>query len=83
MRKPKFVLKVNQNNTAKVYVGGKWHKYVQEVDVIAKPQNIQVILTELKTNKKGFPYTVDAELAIQVKCYFFGNKYLRELEDGK
>ena len=81
MKKPKFILKVNQNNTAKVYVGGKWHKYVQELDIIAKPQNIQVIITELKTNKKGCPYVVDGDIASEIKSYFFGDKYLRKMEE--
>lgn len=83
MKKPKFILKVNQNNTAKVYVGGKWHKYVTELEIIAKCQNIQVTLTEYKLNKKGFPYALNGDIAVQDKKYFFGNKWVRALEDGK
>lgn len=26
MKKPKLIFKINRNNTAKIYVGGKWQK---------------------------------------------------------
>lgn len=79
MKKPKFILKVNQNSYAKVYVGGKWHKHVTELEIIATYQNIQVTLTECKLNNKGFPYALDGDVAVQVKKYFFGNKWVRAL----
>lgn len=77
MRKPKFIFKVNQNNTAKVYVGDKWHKYVQQLEIVAKPQNILVTITEYKLNKKGVPYVIDNEVVSKTKTYFFGDKWVR------
>ena len=44
MKKPKLVLKVNQNLTAKVYVGGKWHKDVAAIDIKGIPCKFEVRL---------------------------------------
>ena len=72
MKKPKFIFKVNQDNTAKVYCGGKWHNHVTDVMVYAKPQDISVCITKYKTNKYDKLYVVDNEIPQEVKCFHFG-----------
>lgn len=81
MKKTKFVFKVNQNNTAKVYCGGKWHKHITDLYITAKPQDISVCFTEYKTNKKGHFYTNGNEVASETKTYFFGNKYVKQCNE--
>lgn len=71
MKKPKFLFKVNENNTAKVYVNGKWQKYATEVLVIAKPQDITVSITKYKTNKQGL-CVADNAVVSETKTYHFG-----------
>lgn len=81
MRKPKFLLKIDTNNRAKVYVGGKWHPYIYELHIEAKPQNISVCFTEYKKNKKGVFYTIGNEIASETKTYFFGNEYVKQIDE--
>ena len=57
MKKPKLVLKVNQNLTAKVYVGGKWHKDVAAMDIKGIPCKFEVRLLKYKRNSQGRFYT--------------------------
>lgn len=48
MKKPKFLLKVNNSNLAKVYIGGKWHKDIFEIEVNGKPKNFTIALHKYK-----------------------------------
>ena len=72
MKRPKFLFRVDENNNAKVYVGGKWHNHVTEILLTGKPQNITVSITEHKTNKHGAVYVADNEIVTEVKNYHFG-----------
>ena len=81
MRKPKFLLKIDTNNRAKVYAGKKWHPHISELHIEAKPQNISVCFTEYKKNKKGSFYTIGNEVASETKTYFFGNKYVKQIDE--
>lgn len=57
MKKPKLIFKVNQNLTAKVYVGGKWHKDVAAIDIKGIPYKFEVRLLKYKRNSQGCFYT--------------------------
>lgn len=57
MKKPKLIFKVNNNYSAKVYVGGKWQKDVCEIDVHGEPMDYTVKLTINKRNANGVFYT--------------------------
>lgn len=37
MKKPRLIFKINRNNMAKIYVGGKWQKYVSKAEIRAEP----------------------------------------------
>ena len=72
MKKPKFLFKINENNTAKVYVNRKWQKYATECLVIAKPQDITVNITKYKVNKQGLVDVVNDAIPSETKTYHFG-----------
>lgn len=48
MKKPKFLLKVDNSKLAKVYIGGKWHKDITEIEVQGKPKNFTITLHKYK-----------------------------------
>ena len=68
MKKPKLIFKVNQNYTAKVYVGKKWHKKdVIQVDIVGEPKDFTVVLTKNTRNENGVlctEYDENGELRI-------------------
>lgn len=53
MKKPKLIFKVNQDYTAKVYVGGKWQKDVCELEIHGEPYDFEIKVKRLKRNSDG------------------------------
>lgn len=53
MKKPKFVFKINHNNTAKVYINGKWQKKVTSIEIHGEPKSFDIDIEQYKTDKKG------------------------------
>lgn len=79
MKKPKFLLKVNNNYLAKVYVGGKWHKDVAAIVIKGIPMKYEIRLLKNKRNTQGCFYTEydeNGELCIaqEIKTYQIANK---------
>ena len=48
MKKPKFIFKVNHNNTAKVYANKKWQKYVSEIHIDGYPMDYNIEIKQYK-----------------------------------
>ena len=71
MKKAKFIFKVNRNNTAKVYVNGKWQKYVSEMHIDGYPMDFNIEIKKCKL-KNGFPYAENNEIARESKKFHFG-----------
>ena len=72
MKKPKLIFKINRNNTAKIYVGGKWQKYVSAVEINAKPFCHDIKIEQIKHDSNGQPIIENDEVVRKEKCFHFG-----------
>lgn len=72
MKRPKLIFKINRNNTAKVYVGGKWQKYVSAVEIDAKPLCHVVKIEQIKHGSNGRPTIENNDVVRTKKCFHFG-----------
>lgn len=72
MKKPKLIFKINRNNTAKIYVGGKWQKYVSAVEIDAKPLCYDIKIEQIKHDSNGHPIIENNEVLCAEKSFHFG-----------
>ena len=72
MKKPKLIFKINRNNTAKIYVGGKWQKYVSAVEIDAKPFCHDVKIEQIKHGSNGQPIIENNDVIRTEKYFYFG-----------
>ena len=70
MKKPKFLFKINRNNSAKVYINKKWLKNVREVYIHAMPFN-HIIEIEQYAKENGKLAVENNELKTKIKKYHF------------
>lgn len=77
MKKPKFLMKVDRNYMAKIYLNGKWHKGVREIAIEAVPWDYVVIINQYKLNEKGVYYAENDEIATETIKYSFGRKGIK------
>lgn len=71
-KKPKLIFKINRNNSAKIYVGGKWQKYVASAEIYAEPFNHDVVITQYKRNEQGGFAVENDNPVYQTKKFHFG-----------
>lgn len=72
MKKSKLIFKINRNNTAKIYVNGKWQKYVSTVKIDAKPFCHDIKVEQIKCGSKGVPIVENDEVVRTEKSFHFG-----------
>lgn len=72
MKKPKLIFKINRNNTAKIYVGGKWQKYVTAVEINAIPFCHDIKIEQIKRDSNGIPIIENDEVLHTEKSFHFG-----------
>lgn len=70
-KKPKLIFKINRNNTAKIYVGGKWQKDVTRVQIYAEPLDHDVWIEQIKRNEFGGVLVENDDLVRDEKHYQF------------
>ena len=74
MKKTKFILKVNNNYIAKIYLNKKWLKDVTELNLEAVPYTYKLEIEQYKRNEKGILYAENDEIAKGKHIYKFGRK---------
>lgn len=74
MKKAKFILKVNNHYTAKVYLNKKWLKNVTALRLKAVPWIYKLEIEQYKLNEKGHLYVENDEIAAKTTTYTFGHK---------
>ena len=75
MKKPKFLLKINKNNLAKVYLCGKWHTDIVELKVHGEPWNYEITLCKyVKANGKHVLSADKTHIETVTKTYHIGHK---------
>ena len=72
MKKPKLIFKINRNNTAKLYIGGKWQKNATAVVINTKPLCHDVKIEQIKRDSNGHPIFEDNEVLRTEKHFHFG-----------
>ncbi len=72
MKKPKLIFKINRNNTAKIYVGGKWQKLVARAEIVAEPFDHNVKIEQVKLGHDGQPVIENNEVIHTEKHFHFG-----------
>ena len=72
MKKPKLIFKINRNNTAKIYVGGKWQKFVTRAEIVAEPFDYNVKIEQVKLGQDGQPVIENNEVGHAEKNFHFG-----------
>lgn len=72
MKKPKLIFKIERNNTAKIYVGGKWQKYVSRLEIDAKPLSHDIRIEQIKHDGDGRPIVESNAIVHTEKKYHFG-----------
>lgn len=72
MKKPKLIFKINRNNTAKIYVNGKWQKYVSAVEIDAKPFCHDIKIEQIVCDSNGQPIIENNEVLHTEKHFHFG-----------
>lgn len=72
MKKPKFLIKVDRNNRAKVYLNGKWHNDITWLSLVAVPHIYDIEIEQYKKDKNGLHFVEYGELARKVTKYRFG-----------
>lgn len=75
MKKPRLIFKINRNNTAKIYIDGKWQKHVSKVQIEAKPFSHDIIFEQLVYDGNDHPKIEDNEIARVTKKFHFGESY--------
>lgn len=70
-KKPKLIFKINRNNTAKIYVGGKWQKDVTKVQIYAEPQDHDVWIEQTVRDNTGRILVENNEINHKEKHYQF------------
>lgn len=73
MKKPKLIFKINKNNSAKLYVGGKWQKYVSKAEIKAKSFCHDIKVEQIKYNSNGRPMIENHEVVHTEKKFHFGD----------
>lgn len=73
MKRAKFIFRIDENLRGKVYIGKKWLKDVYRIKIDGEPNNYTVTVWKYKKNEKGLYYTVDNEIAKEVKVYCLKN----------
>lgn len=68
-KKSKLIFKVNRNRTAKLYINGKWQKYITKLDIHAEPLDYTIEFDRHLVNKKGRPIIENDELVKETKKY--------------
>lgn len=74
MKKAKFILKVNNNYTAKIYLNKKWLKDVTALSLEAVPYTYKLEIEQYKRNEKGYLYAENDEIAKGKHTYKFGRE---------
>lgn len=74
MKKAKFILKINNNYTAKIYLNKKWIKDVTALKLEAVPWIYKLEIEQYKLDEKGLPYAENDEIAKEKSIYKFGRK---------
>lgn len=74
MKKSKLIFKVNKNNTAKLYLGGKWHKGVTMLNIHGEPLQYTIEVEKYIQNKQGGYIVEDNELLKETRVYQIGRK---------
>lgn len=72
MKKPKLIFKINRNNTAKIYVGGKWQKKVSSVEINAEPFCHDIRIEQIKHDTNGCPIVENNDVVRTEKHFHFG-----------
>lgn len=72
MKKPRLIFKINRKNTAKIYVGGKWQKYVSKAEIIAEPFCHDIKIEQIEHDKNGHPIIENNEVVRTEKMFHFG-----------
>lgn len=71
MKRNRFVFKIDRNGNGKIYINGKWQKYVSELDIIGRPHDYIIKIKQYKKNDKGQFYVKNNEIAYEEKEYHF------------
>ena len=71
-KKTKFLMKIDRNNTGKVYINGKYMKSTSEITVQGYPLDYDIEITQYKHNADGKPFVENGELATETKKYHIG-----------
>ena len=74
MKKSKLIFKVNKDNTAKLYLGGKWHKGVTMVNIHGEPLQYTIEVEKYVQNKRGEYIVESNELLKETRVYRMGRK---------
>lgn len=74
MKKAKFILKVNNNYTAKIYLNKKWLKNVTALRLEAVPWIYKLEIEQYRLNEKGLLYAENDEIVKENHTYKFGRK---------
>ena len=72
MKKQKLIFKINRNNTAKIYVGGKLQKYVSAVEIDAKPFCHDIKIEQIKHGSNGQLIIENNDVIRTEKHFHFG-----------
>lgn len=73
MKKPKVLFKINRNNTAKIYINGKWQKYVSNLEITSLPFCHDIEIEQVKHSADGNILVSDNEIVREKKKFHFGN----------
>lgn len=71
-RKPKLIFKINRNNTAKLYVGGKWQKNVRSLSILALPFSHDIEFEQIKHDGSGKIMVENNEIVCEKTSIHFG-----------
>jgi hypothetical protein len=70
VKNPKFIFKINRNNSAKIYINKKWLKDVKEVNIHALPFNHTMEIKQY-VKENGKLVLENGELKEKTKKYHF------------
>ena len=73
-RKPKLIFKINRNNTAKLYVGGKWQKNVRSLSIHAPPLSHDIEFEQVRHDGEGKIVVENNDIVLEKKRIHFGGK---------
>ena len=75
MKKQKFLLKVRKDNTAKIYINGKWLKDVTRIDICGVPYAYKIEIEQYKRGKNGRLNIVNNDIERKTSIYHLGSIY--------